>query len=127
MLNHVQLVKMTEAERFRIDDQMVVKIVKTVAREYWVNERDIYAHKRDNEAVNRARKAVYWMARHLTGIGTSDLGRLFRRDHSSVASGARDYERRTTAHERAVMALACAWYPERYEPQGPIRATEAAE
>jgi chromosomal replication initiation ATPase DnaA len=117
----------TEAERFKRDGEMALNIIKCVAREYWIAERELYGESRVAQ-IAKARHAIYWLVMNLTGFGQSDTGRLLKRYHSTVASGARCYERRTTAHERAVMALKCVHYPETYEAQGPCRRTaEAAE
>lgn len=56
----------------------------------------------------QARHAAFFVARELTGRSWPELGKLFRRDHSSVIVGARKAEKRASEDERFARRLRAA-------------------
>ncbi|MEQ8226699.1 MAG: helix-turn-helix domain-containing protein [Rhodospirillales bacterium] len=61
-------------------------IVRQVSRETGVAESDILSDSRLRR-ISVARHAAYFLARELTGFSFPQLGRRFRRDHSTVIHG----------------------------------------
>ena len=90
------------------DTVSIETILKTVSGEYQVTILDLRSDRRDRR-VAAARRAGYWLARHLTRHSSPSIGRMFgNRDHTTVLYGVSRMDRMVEAGEpegRRALAL----------------------
>lgn len=73
------------------DEAAILDIVTAACREFGCGYKDILSTRR-SEASVKARRAVYLLAREMTGHSLPAIGRALRKDHSTVLHGIRRAE-----------------------------------
>jgi Bacterial dnaA protein helix-turn-helix len=76
-------------------------IVKHVGASNGYSSKDILGKSRPNPLV-RARFAAYWLVKEITDMSYPRIGMLFKRDHSTVIYGAKEFERRLVHGEATI-------------------------
>lgn len=83
------VVSMLEHRLLSAPDQVnIARIVEAVCISFGVPRTALGAKTRGREKVSTARQACYWLCCQM-GMGTSQVGRLFQRDHGAVSHGCR--------------------------------------
>lgn len=92
---------------------VIADIIAACAAEWGVTVAEIRGHSRKAHIV-APRHAAMWLAREITGRSMPEIGRAFRRDHTSVLSAVRRIDR---ADPEMRAAVACV--RERLAPSAP--------
>ena len=82
----------------------VAEIVDAAARRFNVSASDVLARGR-RPSVARARKVAMYLVREMTDLSLPDIGRAFRRDHSTVLSAIRAVERELGTDPQVQLAV----------------------
>lgn len=89
----------------RTTQGQVRQIIELVAREWRVTVEDILSDRRQRP-IAQARHVAIWLARHCTLLSAPVIGRVFRRDHTSVLHGVHAVELRIGADGELAARLA---------------------
>lgn len=67
-------------------NRYVAVIIKTICAFFGISERNLLSHRRPVR-IALARHCAYWLARRLTGLSITGIGRQFGRDHTTIMHG----------------------------------------